>query len=150
MSDETAQRRPIGWWLKEADGRIEAAFDGALEGTGVDRRTWQVLTSLGRGPMSLEALAAALGSFDGYATVAGLVDRLRAEGLLDAADGVLRLTAAGIEQERALAPLVDGVRRRVAGALPGDDYATLVSLLARLVDALGDETPSTPSATGPT
>lgn len=35
---EQALERPIGWWLKEADARLDAAFDRALEGRGVDRR----------------------------------------------------------------------------------------------------------------
>ncbi len=37
MSGQEAMSRPIGWWLKEADRRIEAAFDDALRGTGWNR-----------------------------------------------------------------------------------------------------------------
>jgi hypothetical protein len=42
--------RPIGWWLKEADARIDAAFDRVLEGFHTVRRSWQVLSSSARRP----------------------------------------------------------------------------------------------------
>jgi hypothetical protein len=35
-------QRPIGWWLKQLDARIEASFDAALADVGVDRRRWQI------------------------------------------------------------------------------------------------------------
>ena len=49
---------------------------------------------------------------------------------------MLRLTPAGAQEQAALAPLTEDVRRQVAAALPEDDYLTLVRLLARLVAGL--------------
>lgn len=39
--EQVVLRRPIGWWLKEADARLEAAFDNALAGQDVDPRGWR-------------------------------------------------------------------------------------------------------------
>ena len=136
VTDEQALTRPIGWWLKEADARLDAAFDRALHGAGADRRGWQVLSSLGRRPMSSAELVAALAPFDPADAVQAVVDDLQAREWVEEADGLLRLTAEGARQQTALAPLVAEVRRRVSSALPEEDYGTLVRLLARLTQAL--------------
>ena len=46
MTNMQAMSRPVGWWLKEADARLDAAFDRTLAGRDVDRRGWQVLATL--------------------------------------------------------------------------------------------------------
>lgn len=76
MSDEQALARPIGWWLKEAETRLNAAFDSALEDTEVDRRGWQILTSLRRGPTRRSDLISALASFDPPAEIDEIIDRM--------------------------------------------------------------------------
>ena len=76
--------RPIGWWLKEADARLEAAFDVRLRAYGVtSRRGWQVLASAARAPVRRADLVADLSSFDSAATVEQLVDELARRGLAD-------------------------------------------------------------------
>ena len=88
--------RPIGWWLKEADARLEAAFDLRLRAYGVtSRRGWQVLASAARAPVRRADLVADLSSFDAAATVEQVVDELAAEGWLTDDDGTLRLTPDG-------------------------------------------------------
>ncbi len=128
--------RPVGWWLKEADAALNGAFDAVLEGTGVDRRGWQVLASLARGPMSRADLVASLAGFDPPAVVGEVIDDAAGRGWVQERDGSLRLTASGEAQQQALAPLVDGVRERVTAALPQDEYVLLVGLLARLVEGV--------------
>ena len=135
MNDEML-KRPVGWWLKEADAQLNAAFDVALQGAGADRRSWQILNSLSRGPMPRADVMTALASFDGPAAVDEILDLLRAREWVQESDEPLALTAAGAVQHQALAPLVDGVRQRVAAALPPDDYVTLIELLARLAKAV--------------
>lgn len=135
MSSEQAIR-PIGWWLKEADARLDAAFESALEGTDVDRRGWQVLASVSRGPTRRAELVRTLASFDPPAVVEEVIERLSSRGWIEeSADGVV-LTRSGVGHHAALAPLVDRVRQHVTAALPKDDYIALVGLLARLVTAL--------------
>ena len=136
MDDGAVLRRPVGWWLKEADRMLDGAFDDALGAHGLGRRDWQVLTSLGRGPVPRPELVASLASFDPVEVLGEVLDELQGRGWVVESAGRLELTPAGREQERALAPLVDQVRQRVAAALPQDDYVQLVSLLARLVSGL--------------
>ena len=136
MTDDPALARPLGWWLKEADARLDAAFDRALQGEGTDRRGWQVLASLARTESSADGLAASLASFDPPAAVHVVVEALEAKGWVEEAGGLLRLTPEGARRHAALAPLVEGVRQQVSAALPREDYVLLVRLLARLVEGL--------------
>lgn len=128
--------RPIGWWLKTADARLDAAFDRSLRGQDVDRRQWQVLATLARAPLSSAGVAEALAPFGPPAVVGGVAAALIARGWVVEADAMLRLTGDGEEVHGRLAPLVDEVRGRVAGALPPEDYRLLVQLLTRLVAGL--------------
>ena len=128
--------RPIGWWLKEADARLEAAFDVRLRAYGVtSRRGWQVLASAARAPVRRADLVADLSSFDSAATVEQVVDELADEGWLTDDDGTLRLTPEGADLHATLAAGIAEIRGWVAEALPGEDYQTLVDLLRRLVEA---------------
>lgn len=133
---EQALTRPIGWWLKEADARLDAAFDAVLESTNVDRRGWQVLASLSRGPTPRAQLVNALASFDPPSVVDEVIDALSSRGWIEDAADSLRLTPAGVSQHAGLAPLVDGVREQVNAALSHHEYVALVGLLSRLVAAL--------------
>lgn len=136
MSDEHALSRPIGWWLKQADVLLDAAFDKELEGQEVDRRCWQVLATLSTGPRPREQVMSSLTSFDPPVVVNDVIERLCERGWVEDRTAVLQLTPAGIHLQQSLAPLVAAVRERITAALPQDDYVTLVGLLARLVAAL--------------
>jgi len=136
VSNEQALSRPIGWWLKEADARLDAAFNSALKGKDMDRRGWQVLASLSQGPTRHAELVTALASFDSPAMVEEVIDHLMSRGWVEESADVLMLTPAGARQQEALAVVVDGVRQVVGAALSQDDYVLLVDLLARLVTGL--------------
>jgi hypothetical protein len=129
-----ALQRPIGWWLKEADARLDAAFARELAEFGVDRRAWQVLASLADGARTRDELAAALAAFDASDAVDRVVDQLTRDGWVAESDAGLRLTSEGVARRRELAARVGTIRDRVRDALPGDDYVTLVRLLQRLVE----------------
>lgn len=135
MTDE-ALSRPIGWWLKEADSRLDAAFDSRLQGRNVDRRGWQVLASLARRPTSRSDLVNSLTAFDAPETIEGVVDDLMSRAWVEESGGLLRLTSDGEREQAALQSLVDDVRRQVAAALAEDDYVTLIRLLERLIATL--------------
>src|SRR5687767_8956220 len=129
-------QRPIGWWLKEADGRIDDAFEAALHDHGVDRRGWQVLATLAEAPTRRAEVAAALAPFAEPSVVHGVVDELEARGWVGEVDGMLELTPDGVREQQDLATDVGQVRGLVAAALSEDEYATLLGLLARVVEAL--------------
>jgi hypothetical protein len=127
--------RPIGWWLKEADARLEHAFEVRLRAHGVTRRGWQMLASVARAPVLRTDLVAELATFEPAGTIRQLISDLVAEGWLSEEAGWLRLTPSGEELHTALRAQAVVIRNWVADALPGDDYQTLVHLLRRLVEA---------------
>lgn len=43
MNEEEALSQPIGWWLKEADSLLDAAFEAALQG-------WRQIAGTGQLP----------------------------------------------------------------------------------------------------
>jgi hypothetical protein len=49
---------------KEADARLDAAFDRSLAGRDVDRRGWQILDTLASSPTPRDELVASLTAFD--------------------------------------------------------------------------------------
>jgi len=134
VTEQSAERRPIGWWLKTADARIEQAFECAFESQSITRREWQVLEPVSRAPVPESELLQRLEAFAGAQDA---VDELRRRGLLaDGADGVLTLTDAGQVAHGRAAAGVATVRSAVRAALPGESYAALLRLLADLVDGL--------------
>jgi DNA-binding MarR family transcriptional regulator len=128
--------RPIGWWLKEADAALDEAFDAALAGDEVDRRGWQILSSLARAPVAPAELKASLDSFDPSSTVAAVLHHLRSRGWVGETEGRLHLTDAGAAKHAELAAHVDGVRAKVTAALSQEHHDQLVALLERLVEGL--------------
>lgn len=137
--------RPLGWWLKEADARIDAAFERGLGLQGLDRRRWQVLTTVARAQSTQPAVAAALSRFDSDAEIAAIVADLLERGMLRRSDGnQLEITDRGTQAHQQAAREVDVIRTRVGAALGHDGYEQLIGLLARLVEAF----PDTPSNNG--
>lgn len=134
MTEQSGERRPIGWWLKTADARIEQAFEDVFEGQSITRREWQVLEPVSRTPVLESEL---LQKLEVFAGAQDAVDELRRRGLVaGGVDGVLTLTDAGQVAHGRVAAGVATVRSAVSAALPEENYATLLRLLADLVDGL--------------
>jgi hypothetical protein len=111
-----ALQRPIGWWLREADARLDAAFARELANFGVDRRAWQVLTSLADGARTHNELPAALAAFDAPDAVDRVVDELTTGGWVAESDAGLQLTSEGVARRRELA--ARSGRSEIASATP--------------------------------
>lgn len=135
MNSDEVLRRPIGWWLKEADRRLDGAFEARLSDLGATRREWQILTWLSRSPGRRRDLHESVAAFEPAHAVDAVLDSMLAAGLL-AEDDVLTLTPAGQRRSAELRPLIDEIREQVREVLPDEDYRTVVTLLARLVAAL--------------
>ncbi len=136
MVDRQEVSSPIGWWLKEANARLDAAFEIALADTGVDRRGWQVLATLGRGQSTRADLSSALLSFDPPAVVALVIDGLVSAGCIEESAEGIALTTKGADRLVTLVPVVEGVRRQVTDALSAEEYIALIALLAQLIERL--------------
>jgi hypothetical protein len=144
VSDQPQTHRPVGWWLKEANSRLDAAFDAALTGRAVDRRGWQVLATLAQSTTPGRQVLDALASFDDRAAVEAVLHDLGARGWVKESGGMLRLTTDGERAHATLSPLVADIRQQVSAALPDQDYAELLRL-ARLVAAFPNPSRRSPS-----
>jgi DNA-binding MarR family transcriptional regulator len=128
MSDDN---KPIGWWLKEVDRRLEASFEQVLAADGLNRRQWQILNAA----RAEEPIAVAIAPFlsGDPAELAALTEPLTARGWLD--DD--RLTPAGLA---ALAQLTDKVhteRRRITNGIVDAEYLQTIDVLRRMAINLG-------------
>lgn len=134
VTEQSGERRPIGWWLKAADARIDQAFEDVFKSQPINRRAWQVLESLSGAPLLESELLRKLEAFAGGQDA---VDELRRRGFVEGGpEGVLTLTDAGQVAHGRAAAVVATVRSAVSAALPGENYATLLRLLADLIDGL--------------
>ncbi|HEV7955619.1 MAG: transcriptional regulator [Microbacteriaceae bacterium] len=141
-----AERRPIGFWLKLVDRRIEGSFAATLEEHGVTRRQWQLLNVLGNGPASREELDAAVAPFLGGATETGPAETTDAEiAELVESDWVAEsvssfvLTPRGRQSFERLAEVVGTIRASLADGVDEADYDTTVRTLERMARNLGWE-----------
>jgi hypothetical protein len=127
MSDDN---KPIGWWLKEVDRRLEESFERALGSQGVTRRQWQVLNAAGRpGTPIAQALAPFLRTDQELAAV---TEPLRHRGWLDGD----ALTEDGERVVEQLSTIVRALRQRATRGISQDEYLTTVGVLQRMAGNL--------------
>lgn len=127
--------RPLGYWIKEIDRRIEADFGRLFAEEGLSRRYWQILDTVARADISPGELDAALTPF--APTVRPQLDDLIHRGwVAEPRAGVVAITAAGRAAHDRVAGRVRSLRARVAEGLSEQEYATLVTLLERVAGNL--------------
>jgi hypothetical protein len=140
-------RKPIGYWLKELDRRIEATLDQALADEGVTRRDWQVLNALETAPAARDAIVDALRPFwgAGAADPDDVLEALVARGwALRDADHRYALSPEGDATRSTLLERVKELRMAIADGVTPDDYQTTIATLERMAANLAalDETPA--------
>jgi DNA-binding MarR family transcriptional regulator len=134
-----AQRKPIGYWLKELDRLIEQTLDRALAGEGVTRRDWQVLNALETRPAALHDVVDQLRPFWGVEAVdpgtvlEGLIERGWA--LRDASHRYA-LSPEGESARALLLERVAQLRAAIADGVTPEQYNTTIETLARMAENL--------------
>jgi hypothetical protein len=128
-----ADRRPLGFWLRTVDALITREFAAAFDGANIDRRDWMLLNALS-GDTELPAFAERF--IRKGKRLRGLAERGWVE---EAGDGTWSLTDQGRAAKEQLGSIVDGIRSRVAGAVPPEDYATTMASLEAIARELGWE-----------
>nr|BFE65544.1 hypothetical protein GCM10020063_100700 [Dactylosporangium thailandense] len=118
------EERPIGYWLRELDRRLELAFAAALSSSGATRRDWQVLNGLGPDAPFWDA---------GARSYADVVADLTARGWT-LADGTV--TPAGEEARAEIASAVGRIRGVSMTGVADESYVVTVRTLAAMVDNL--------------
>lgn len=131
--EQDVPERPLGFWLRAVDARISDAFATALADEGVTRWDWMVLSAL-----------------SGDVDAPGFTERIARKGkrlralehrgwVTPQGDGSWVLTDEGRAAQERLASIVGGIRERVAGVVPPDDYATTIRTLAAIARELGGD-----------
>lgn len=132
--------RPFGYWLKAVDRLMAAEFAAAFESFGVTRREWRMLNRID-GTVADDA----------HPLPVHKLHRLIELGWVTDADGPWTLTDEGREAKERLGAIVDGIRAKVADAVPAEDLATTMATLEQLARAFGwdESTPLPRRAHGP-
>ncbi|MBB5839356.1 hypothetical protein [Kribbella italica] len=117
--------KPIGWWLKELDRRIEASFERLLAGDGLGRRQWQALNAAAGD----EPIAVALAPFlAGDSELRAATEPLEARGWLVGEE----LTAEGQAALERLTALVVTQRQRLSAGIDDGEYAVALGVLRKM------------------
>ena len=128
-------RKPIGYWLKQLDRRIEDTLDHALASEGVTRRDWQVLNALETAPAPRAGVVDALRPFwgEGAADPDDVLEGLVARGwALRDADSRYGLSPEGDATRATLLERVKELRMAIADGVTPEDYQTTIDTLERM------------------
>lgn len=124
-----APPRPLGYWLRAVEHRLDHEFARAFEREGVSRREWMILNVLD-GTVEAPHLAERI---QRGKKLRPLLDR----GWVEETEGTWQLTDNGRHAKERLGAAVDGIRDRVAGAVDPDDFATTLRSLEAIARELG-------------
>ena len=122
--------RPLGYWLRVIDRRLDDAMSELFAADGLTRRDWRRL-NLVAGTVSDPRLSAKLAARP--ERVQPLVER----GWVDGEPGAWRLTEAGEAARASLHERVSSLRAMVAGAVSPEDFATTLTSLEAIARELG-------------
>lgn len=131
--------RPVGFWVKLVDQLLEERLDATLATHSLTRRGWQVLNSLGDGGLSQAELGARLEGWvsDGGDEIGATVASLIETDQVQASEGALVLTGAGVRTRDAATDDVGAFRRLVAEGIDRSDYGTALAVLEGMATNLG-------------
>ena len=123
-------RRPIGYWVKLLDQRIEQSFAATLAAEGLQRRHWQALNVVKDGPASLARVNEELAPF--LTDAAPYLRELDERGWIAGTDEGYRLTAEGQAAFDRLLAAVRANRTRITDGLTEEQYRTTVDALEQM------------------
>ncbi len=131
--------RPIGFWLKLVDRKIDERFASTLDEHGVTRRQWQLLNVLSSGSASGEALDAAVAPFvveEGESSAEHLAE-LVDSGWVTADSGSYDLTDRGRGALDRLSQVVATQRTLMTEGLTQQQYDETLAALETMARNLG-------------
>jgi DNA-binding PadR family transcriptional regulator len=131
--------RPIGYWIKEVDRLLDAAFARTLDAELCGRRHWQLLSTLESGARSEAELEEAVAPFlaGDPGSVRSALDELVHRGWVEAErDAWFQLTPSGRQAHARLQRTVAEHRRRTSEGVGEAEYRTTVAVLERMAGNL--------------
>jgi DNA-binding PadR family transcriptional regulator len=131
--------RPIGFWLKLLDRRLDAGLDAVLIGVGLTRRHWQVCNVLHGRPASVAEVDEAVQPFlDAQEpSLAPVLDQLVSDGWAQRDGTRFELSAAGVARFDRVLDRVSAFRRSAIEGIADDEYNVAISVLERMAGNLG-------------
>lgn len=140
-------QRPIGFWLKLLDAKIDEQFAATLEEHGVTRRQWQLMNVLDLGPAPLTELNRAVAPFldadSDESSTEHLEELVESEWVHVDVDAY-SFTDQGKTAFGRLREVVARTRGTVADGITEQEYAQTLDVLERMARNLGwseDEPP---------
>ncbi|MFQ6398246.1 MarR family winged helix-turn-helix transcriptional regulator [Nocardia sp. KC 131] len=135
-----AERRPIGYWLKELDRLVTARFEEDLAAGDLSRRQWQMLNSLAEGPRPAGEVRDGLAPFwteagEWDAQLARLVER----GLVVEDSGKLSLTDVGRATHDDAFARIGRRRRAMVEGITDEQYLETVRILEKMAANMAAE-----------
>jgi hypothetical protein len=132
--------RPIGFWLKLVDAKIDEQFASTLEEHGVTRRQWQLLNVLQQEPATEEQLDAAVAPFlsaeQGESSAEHLAE-LVDSGWVQLAGGRYELVERGRSALGRLSTVVAAQRTLATEGLTQQQYDDTLAVLETMARNLG-------------
>jgi DNA-binding MarR family transcriptional regulator len=125
--------KPLGYWLKHIDTRLEAAFVRLLAEEGLNRRQWQILNTIASGARSVGEIDEAAKPFLIEESFQPVVDSLAALGWVTE----YQLTPVGRTAFDSVSGKVHAFRAKVISGMSEEEYVTLVRLLERVAANVG-------------
>jgi DNA-binding MarR family transcriptional regulator len=138
---DVTNQQPIGYWLKHADKVITKHVDRVLSDNGFTRFRWQVLNIVYQaGTITRSGLFDTMQTFIDARQLDELIDAFVKEGWLikrgRGAGAQLTLTDAGKDKRETVFELQSEVRIRAVRGITEQEYATVISVLQRVVKNL--------------
>ncbi len=140
----TRKYLPIGYWLKRADDLLTSRIDEVQRANDLTRLAWQILNLLHeKGTVGRAELTDTLQPFAEAARVDDMVANLTERGVIGrSVEGGFVLTPTGADLHSRAFQAQQAVRQRAVAGISGEEYATTVSVLQRLVDNLERREPA--------
>lgn len=129
--------KPIGWYLKEADSLITAAFNNAFERFGLTRFHWQLLRNIAdNGEVQTKEYYPQVARFITPETFQAIITSLTDRDWIMVHNDSCRFTACGADTFTAIEEQQKHIREKMLeGTLP-EDYAHTVLFLDRIIQNL--------------
>ncbi|MGW5383192.1 MarR family winged helix-turn-helix transcriptional regulator [Nocardia sp. NPDC003963] len=140
LQQNTTKR--IGYWLLHLHQQFDAATAAVLRGEGLNRRQWQILHALEIGLRTVAELDRAFAPFlraDGAQSYRPIVDEFRGRGWVEVADGIVRLTAAGIAAHERAEALVNAHAAESLRGITEPEFLAANAVLAKIAGNIADE-----------
>ncbi|QJB32227.1 hypothetical protein HF324_12765 [Chitinophaga oryzae] len=129
--------KPIGWYLKEADSLITAAFNNAFESLGLTRFHWQLLRNIAdNGEIYTKDYYPQVARFITPETFRAIITSLTDRDWISVHNDICRFTASGADVFASIEERQKHIRDKMLEGTDPEDYAHTVLFLDRIIQNL--------------